>query len=270
MQKTLRKILRVVADYDPDYYDMYADPNEAFFASLYLERITRHAEEAGIRPPATLLEAGCQAGRFVVPFAKLGFQVTGIDTSSFALRRAREHTTRVGVEATLVRGELVTALRDHPDWRYDIVVCTEVTYLSARYREMVQALAGAVRPGGLLCVSHRPQFYYLLEALRQYDVPTAGEVLRRREGPFRDSAYYNWQTEDELRELYGSLGLPRIALYPIDRFAWLSGITLSKLTSQQREQLREVELAAPESGTGFARFILVIAKKPDGLTRGEP
>src|SRR3989338_4904789 len=85
MQKVLRKVLRTVANHDPDYYDMYLDPNEAFFAKLYVKHIMRHAAEAGIHPQDAagggslrprILEAGCQAGRLVVPFAKLGFDVT--------------------------------------------------------------------------------------------------------------------------------------------------------------------------------------------------
>ena len=39
MKRAVRKILRAVAGYDPDYYDMHDDPNERFFAQLYLERI---------------------------------------------------------------------------------------------------------------------------------------------------------------------------------------------------------------------------------------
>jgi 2-polyprenyl-3-methyl-5-hydroxy-6-metoxy-1,4-benzoquinol methylase len=262
MQKLSRKILRAVADYDPDYYDMYADTNETFFAQLYLARIAQHADAAGIRPPATLLEAGCQAGRLVVPLAKLGFQVTGIDTSGFALRRAREHAKAAGVAATFMRGDLMEVLQGHPQRRYDIVVCAEVVYLSRRYREMVQVLARAVRPGGLLYVSHRTKFYYLLEALRQYDLSTAAAVLSRSAGPFRDSAYYNWQTEDELRALYGTLGLRWIAMHPIDRFAWLSGVSPAKLTSAQRQQWLELELRSPvETGT-CARYVLVVAAVP--------
>ena len=113
MHKTVRKVLRAVADYDPDYYDMYADPSEAMFAQLYLERIRRHAEEAGIRPPAAVLEAGCQAGRLVVPLAQLGFQVTGIDTSGFGLRRAREHAAAAGVRADFLKGDLQEVLAPH-------------------------------------------------------------------------------------------------------------------------------------------------------------
>jgi 2-polyprenyl-3-methyl-5-hydroxy-6-metoxy-1,4-benzoquinol methylase len=268
--KTVRKALRAVANYDPSYYDMYADPNEAWFARLYVERIRRHAEAAGIRPPARLLEAGCQAGRLVVPFARLGFEVTGIDTSGFALRRARRHAGAAGVEATLVQGDLVKVLTTHPQ-QFDLVVCAEVLYLSPAYRHMLATLARAVRPGGLLCVSHRPQAYYLLEALRQRDLAAAAAVLERREGPLGDSAYYNWQTEEELRELYRSLGLSWIAMSPIDRLAWLSGTGPAQLGEAERQRWLEMELELPAQGS-WARYLLVISRPSavtaDGLGEG--
>lgn len=263
MQKVVRKVLRAIADYDPDYYDMYADANEAFFATLYVERIRRHAAAAGIHPPARLLEAGCQAGRLVIPLAKLGFQVTGIDTSGYALRRARAHAKTARVDARLIRGDLLNVLRSRPSVSYDIVVCAEVLYLSPTYREMLQALAGAVRPGGLLCVSHRPKFYYLFEALKRYDVAAALDVLKRTEGPYGDSAYYNWQTREELRALYDALGLEWLASYPIDRVAWLSGMSPSQLTEAQRDELRALELRLPVDGESMGRYVFVVAQRPD-------
>jgi hypothetical protein len=136
-----------------------------------------------------------------------------------------------------------------------------VLYLCPEYRAILRALAGAVRPGGLLCVSHRPKFYYLLEALRQYDLRIAVEVQRHSEGPFRDAAYYNWQSEDELRQLYESLGLRGLALYPIDRFAWLGGVSPASLTQEQRDQLLRLELESP-NGAECARYVLVIAQRP--------
>ena len=239
---------------------MYADPNEAFFAQLYLERIRQHTEQVGIRPPAKVLEAGCQAGRLAVPLAKMGFQVTGIDTSGFALRRAREHAQEAGVVATFVQGKVEEVLAARPEWQYDVVVCVEVLYLTPDYREILRTLAGAIRPGGLLCVSHRPKFYYLLEALRQYDLRSALEVQGRGEGPFRDAAYYNWQTQEELRQLYAAVGLQWVACYPIDRFAWLGGLSPSKLTDEQRDELLRIELESKE-GAECARYVLVMAQR---------
>lgn len=262
MNKTVRKVLRAVANYDPDYYDMHADDNERWFARLYLERIRQHAEAAGIRPPARVLEAGCQAGRLVIPLARQGFDVTGVDTSGFGLRRAQAHAKTAGVRAALIKGDILSVLREPPSPLYDLVICAEVLYLSPQYRDLLQALARAVRPGGLLFVSHRPKFYYLLEALRQYDVHTAARVAEHGEGPFRDSAYYNWQTEEELRQLYGSLGLRWRAAHSIDRFAWLAGLNLSKMTDEQREQWLQLELRTAEPAGWCSRYVLVVAERP--------
>ena len=262
MHRNLRKILRSVANYDPDYFDMYAHPDEACFAQLYLERIRYHAATAGIRPPATVLEAGCQAGRLALPLAKAGFQVTGIDTSSFALRRARHHARQLGTAITFVHGDVMKILQQRPRRQYDIVICTEVLYLSTRYRDMLRVLSEALRPGGILCVSHRPRFYYVLEALRGKDVESALDVLSRGEGRFRDSAYYNWQTEEDLRSLYQSLRLQWVAMYPIDRLSWLSGVAPSQLSSEQQEQWLQLELQLPAETGSCARYLLVVANRP--------
>ncbi|PIQ84210.1 MAG: hypothetical protein COV75_03390 [Candidatus Omnitrophica bacterium CG11_big_fil_rev_8_21_14_0_20_63_9] len=286
MRKVIRKLLRTVVNYDPSYYDMYADVNEQWYARLYLEWITRHARAVGIIPPATepgalrsarggdgsagaggrprprLLEAGCQTGRLAISFARQGFEVTGIDTSGFALRRARVHARQAGVQASFRQGDVLNVLQEKPRRQYDVIVCAEVTYLSPKYREMLQVLAMAVRPGGLLCVSHRPSTYYLLEALKAGDFDMAGSVLSRREGPFRGSTYYNWQTREELEALYASLGLEWIALHPIDRLAWLSGLNLSKLPVEQRERWLQAELSLDGAGEVCARYALVIARKP--------
>ncbi len=266
MHKMLRKILRVAAHYDPDYYDMRQDGNEHWFARLYLERIRQHAEAAGIRPPARVLEAGCQAGRLVIPLAQQGFEVTGVDTSSFGLRRARQHAKAAGVRAAFVQGDIRSVLRTPPSPLFDVVICAEVVYLSPHYRQILEALARATRPGGLLFVSHRPKFYYLLEALRQYDMDTAAQVASLSEGRFRDSAYYNWQTEEELRQLYASLGLRWRAVHPIDRFAWLGGLDPSAMTEEQRGRWLQMELQAEEPAALCGRYALVVAERPKDTT----
>ena len=267
MQKMVRKILRAVADYDPDYYDMHDDPDEAFFAPLYLERLKAHAAAAGIRPPSTVLDAGCQAGRLLVPLAQAGFQLTGIDTSRFALRRARRHARAAGIQASFIQGDILDVLQQDAWRQYDMVVCAEVLYLVERYHAMLAALAAAGKPGGLLCVSHRPQQYFLLEALRHRHYTTAHLVLTategRFEGPFPEKGYYNWQTAQSLRQMYKGLGLEWVALYPIDRYAWLSGMAPSQLTDQQRDAWLQRELEPVDEADTCARYVLVVARRPE-------
>jgi SAM-dependent methyltransferase len=49
-----------------------------------------------------LLELACGTGRLLGPLAQSGFAVTGVDSSTAMLQRARDRIARLGVEATLV------------------------------------------------------------------------------------------------------------------------------------------------------------------------
>jgi len=262
MRKVTRKLLRAVANRDPDYYDMYADANEACFAQLYLAHIRRYIEPCGIPSDGTVLDAGCQAGRLAVPLAQDGFRVTGVDTSGFGLRRAKDHAQRAGVTVDWVRGDLLEVL---PRWngrQFDVVMCAEVVYLVRRHEELLRALAAAVRPGGLLMVSHRPRFYYLCEALKVDDLASARYVVQHAEGPFRDSAYYNWQSEDQLRALYEEIGMEWLGHHPIDRLAWLGGFSPSALSEPQRARWLDMELNEEDGERMCGRYVLVASQRP--------
>ena len=121
-----------------------------------------------------------------------------------------------------------------------------------------------IRPGGLLCVSHRPRFYYLLEAARRGDLETAQQVLAGCEGYLEGPGrgYYNWQTEDELRQLYRDLGLRWITVYPIDHVAWLAQVNPSQLSREQQEAWLQLELQSADGAAMCGRYALVVAAKP--------
>lgn len=261
--RMIRKALRFVADYDPAYYDMQQDANEECFAEVYLARILARAQAVGIVPPATVLEAGCQAGRFVVALARRGFQVTGVDTSRFGLRRARGHLRETGVSAQLIRGDILAVLKRSPPRQFDLVLCLEVLYLCPNYRDILRALVHATRSGGVLCASHRSPFYYQQQALRAGDAEAAARVLHTGEGALLGGSYYNWQTAEELHALYAGLGLTDIALAPIDRRAWREGLIPAQLDASARQAWLATELQpAPAAETAQGRYTLVMARKP--------
>ena len=265
MQTLVKKVLRSVAGYDPGYYDMHDDANEAFFGRLYLDRIEEQARALGIAPPATVLEAGCQAGRLAIPLAQAGVRVTGIDTSGFALRRAKRHAAGAGVSVRWIRGDLAQVLARRPEWQYDMVVCAEVLYLCRDYRRMLELLARAVRPGGLLCVSHRPKAFYLIEALKRGRTDAAGFVLAHSEGllDYHERGYFNWQSRDELEALYRGLGMRWLGAFPIDRYAWLMDLAPARLTEDQRADLRALERRDPAGDEHCARYLCVMTQRPE-------
>jgi 2-polyprenyl-3-methyl-5-hydroxy-6-metoxy-1,4-benzoquinol methylase len=258
----IRKALRSVADYDPTYYDMHKDANEACFAGVYLAQILTRARSVGVAPPATVLEAGCQAGRFVLPLAREGFRVTGVDASGFGLRRAKAHLRQAGLQAELIQGDIVAVLKRSPQRQFDLVLCLEVLYLCPNFRAILQALVRATRSGGLLCASHRSPFYYQQQALRAGDTEAVARVLRTGEGALLGGNYFNWQTAEQLQTLYQELGLTEVTLSPIDRQAWQQGFSPSQLDETARHVWLEAELkAATPAEATQGRYTLVMARK---------
>ncbi len=259
MHRFFKKLFRALANHDPKYYDMYQDASESRFAQLYLSRIREHCAQAGIRPPARILDAGCQTGRLLVPLAREGYQLTGIDTSGFALRRAGVTLKKNGAKATLIRGNIGKVLGPQHHQRYDVVICAEVLYLCQDFRTILKALAASLRPGGLLCISHRPQAYYLIEALRSKNQKAAEFVLTHPEGSVHGGSYFNWHTDEEVRSLYEELGFKSLSLYPIDRFAWLGGLDVGRLDERTHAEWLKLELSSKSEGGTCARYLFVVA-----------
>lgn len=267
LERFRRKWNRVVHGKDPDYYDMYEHAGEQFYARIYLFHILNHIKQHFGDRALDLCDAGCQSGRMSIPLAQAGHRVTGMDASGFALRRADEHARKEGLSIRFRRGDILKAL----DWggpaAYDVVVCLEVIYLNANYRKMLESFRQSVRPSGLIFVSHRPRHYYVSKAIGMRDFETARFVLSHQEGKLWGS-YFNWQTQDELGQLYRDSGFHAEAFYPIGVFSGISGETADaqvdpmKLSPAALEYLGDLEREAScqNDFKGLGRYTLVVAK----------
>lgn len=212
----LRKFRRAVLDSDPSFCDMYEDAHARAAAQEYLGYIRQHLREVFGQQKLDILDAGCQAGRLLIPLAEDGHRLVGIDTSGFALRRARRHAQEGRLSVRLHEGNIAQVRRWVKPGSMDAVICAEVLYLCENYQDLLRLLAESVKSGGLLFVSHRPQIFYVANALAAGRADLADELMRRREGPTLDSAYHNWQTPEQLQELYASLALTLVGRYPLD------------------------------------------------------
>lgn len=214
--RLLRKTLRSVFNHDPSFCDMHEDAHARSAAKEYLSHIRSHlAERFGPRP-LSILDAGCQAGRLLIPLAEDGHAVIGVDTSGFALRRAAVHARARRLAVTLHRGGIAEIRRWVPRASLDVVICTEVLYLCRDYRALFTLMKESIRPGGLLCVSHRPKEYYLVKAMVVGRSDACRELASRSEGGTLEGDYYNWQTPEQLRTWYQDEGLSVLGCYPVD------------------------------------------------------
>ena len=258
MAQLIRKILRAVFNHDPSFCDMHEDAGAHLASEEYLGHIRRHLAERFSNRRLSILDAGCQAGRLLIPLAQDGHRLIGIDTSQFALRRLRAHLRQLTLTARLQCGNIGKIRRWVPPASLDVVVCTEVLYLCRDSEKLLPLLADSLKPGGLLCISHRPTLYYVASALQRGQPEVAASLAARTEGRSPDGEYHNWQTRAQIEELYRSLGLNVLGCYPIRTVN--TRLDLSPAVASGVRQLLK-ECRETDSSFRIPTYLLAIAEK---------
>ncbi len=259
MAQLIRKALRAVLNYDPSFCDMYEDAHARAVAAEYLRYITHHFQGCFGNQRLTILDAGCQAGRLLIPLAQEGHRLIGVDTSRFALHRARRHAKEHHLSVQFHRGNINALRRWIPPANLDAVLCVEVLYLCPNYQELLRLLVESVKPGGLLCVSHRPTLYYVTRALVRGHGEQAAELLTRPEGQSPEGHYHNWHTQEQLVVLYRSLSLNVLGCYPIDLTPLQ--VDRSQVTDPIVQRFLEPSWET-DSTLRVSTYCLVVAQKP--------
>ena len=100
------------------------------------------------------LDAGCGAGRLLVPWLRAGYDVDGCDVSEDMLERCRERARREGLEPTL----WVAPLHElRAPRRYRTIVCCGTFGLGstrAQDEAALRLLRETLEPGGMLILDH--------------------------------------------------------------------------------------------------------------------
>ena len=111
-----------------------------------------------VREGQPALDAGCGAGRLLVPWLRAGHDVDGCDVSADMVERCRERATREGLQPTL----FMQALHElAPPRRYQtIVVCGVFGIGSTRQQdeEALERIHDALEPGGLLLLDNEAPY----------------------------------------------------------------------------------------------------------------
>ena len=144
--------------------DFWRDNYELMFSADAFERARRDLDRllalVGTTPsraPTHVLDLACGPGRFSIPLAERGMQVTGVDLSPLLLERAAANAAAagVGVEVTpeFVRSDMRDFVRPAA---YDLALSlyTSFGYFDDRDddRRVLANLFSSLRPGGALVV----------------------------------------------------------------------------------------------------------------------
>ncbi len=130
---------------------------------MWAEGLERRLRRWGLRPGARMLDAACGTGLSLLPWARRGYRVAGVDASEAMLRRARRRLEQEGLTAELIRRDLLGL---DPGGSFDAAVCMHsgLDYVleEADLARAFRSLRGALRPGGLLAFDKcldEPGFY---------------------------------------------------------------------------------------------------------------
>lgn len=92
-----------------------------------------------------ILELGCGTGRLLVPIARAGYQVAGVDKSPEMVAIARERLASAGLPDDCVRTGDMTRLDGFADDHFKLVFCAINSFLHLECREDQLATLAAVR-----------------------------------------------------------------------------------------------------------------------------
>ena len=134
------------------YKSFWRDP---VFADLYIGNVFRVYQrliETHMAPGKRLIDIGCGPGYYSLEFARLGYQVTGIDIAQSALRvaeKTRDQNTYVETFGSLeYRCEQLLDV----EGQYDIVFVSGALHHMSQLDEVMSKLRDILVPGGLLLI----------------------------------------------------------------------------------------------------------------------
>ncbi|MEP7349190.1 MAG: bifunctional 2-polyprenyl-6-hydroxyphenol methylase/3-demethylubiquinol 3-O-methyltransferase UbiG [Sphingorhabdus sp.] len=161
------------------------------------------------------LDVGCGAGLLCEPLARLGAEVTGVDAAPENIAAAKAHAGQSGLEIDYRAGEL----SEQGLGKYDIITAMEVIEHVSDPGAFVGALAGHLKPDGLLIMSTPNRTL----ASRLVLVETAE---RLGQVPRGTHDWHQFLTPEELSALLADAGLAVIETQGI-AFSPLTGLHVS-------------------------------------------
>jgi SAM-dependent methyltransferase len=110
--------------------------------------------EQGLLKPCRALDVGCGTGGLVVYLAKKGFDVTGVDISAVAIRKARARAIREGVKANLIKMDFTDVGRARLLGRFDLVTDVGCYHSLSQDRRSayIESLNAVINTGGIYLV----------------------------------------------------------------------------------------------------------------------
>lgn len=152
-----------------EFYDVLFSAERFAAATTDLEQIVALT---GIQR-GSVLDLCCGPGRFTLAFAKRGFQVTGVDRTTFYLEKAQERARQESVNVEWVHADMREFVRPQA---FDLVInmFTSFGYFDDKHEDMtvLTHIQQSLKPGGAVIIEMMGK-----EVLARIFRPTDSELL---------------------------------------------------------------------------------------------
>jgi 2-polyprenyl-3-methyl-5-hydroxy-6-metoxy-1,4-benzoquinol methylase len=251
-------------------YDMVNAPDEPYYAEQYWRVISPFL--MGMPEEAKCLDLGCSQGRFSLRLAKrfLKGNVLACDISETAVAAARQNADEARLRNVEFQLESIgQTLQSCGTESQDIVMMTEVTFFYPDWRLQMAEIMRVLRPGALLLMSFRSQYFDALCLVRGRFWHNTGMLLVERRGHIFDAQMeFSWQTSGEIRSLWTcDYELDLLELCGIGVCSGIPGdphdhiVRPSQLDSLDQDHLMRLEMELGRSVPDAGRYILAVARK---------
>lgn len=252
-------------------YDMVNEPDEPYYASQYWEIIKPYLPDSA--EELKCLDLGCGQGRFSFLIGEhyQNSLVIGCDLSSKAIENAINGAVLRNLKnVNFTKRSIKEEIEQHGPDSLDIVLMTEVAFFYPGWKSDVTQLVDKIRPGGLLIISLRSQYFNSLILVKGLLFDSIPMLLNDRVGKLfgQSSAEFAWNTSIEIVKFLESTGLEIREIRGIGACSGIPGdphegiARPSRLGSQSKQQLMNLELEIGRTVPDAGRYILAIASKP--------
>ena len=250
-------------------YNMVTEPNEPFYMEQYWRLLSEHLPL--IPEEAQILDLGCGQGRLSIQLAaKLpGSTVSGCDLSSRAITEASDIAMEKGVSNLCFHTQSIESfLGGTASGSVDLILFTEVTFFYPAWKSDLPAIVRTLKPGGLLAISLRSQYFDALCLVKHQLWDNIGMLLEARSGRIFDSSVeYTWQTAKEVQAIIKEAGLELLDIRGVGVCSGIPGdphaeiCQPANLSVVEQERLMNLEVELGRQVIDGGRYMFALARK---------
>lgn len=262
MLQLARKISSFLQHHLKKPHNMHKHEAEQFYFQIYW-----HYIEPLVNKMQYVLDIGCQMGRFTIPLIERKIRVVATDINkkygNYIFKYIKQNIPENIIYFQYRCESIEQTLKNFDKNTFDAIFCIELLYNLNGGIKYIQPLANLVKSEGYLITSHRTLGYYLYRFLHEKKCIDLEKIFLNLH------PNYNWQTIENLYNIYKTSGLKVLGSHPIGMFSGFENDPFSHIANPKmlnkkwKKILFEIETNHnyAQLFSNNARYILMIGQK---------